>query len=503
MPKRRTTAAAPINFSNLDKVFYPGNGYTKGQVIQYYLEIAPFLLPHLEDRPITLIRFPDGVKGESFYEKNAPAYAPEWIKTFPVPRREPGSVINYILVNDANTLGWCANLAALEFHPFLHRVPALDRPTHIAFDLDPGEGADIFTCIDVALLVKDVLERLGLKSFPKVSGSKGIQLYVPLNTKITYDIMQPFAKTVAELLAQQHPKLIVSEMPKELRKKRVMIDWSQNSQSKTTVAVYSLRGKRDRPYVSMPVEWKELQAARKKKNAEALNFSPEEALARARKHGDLFEPVLTMKQELPRDFVAAIPPTHRAQLGAYASKRDFGKTPEPTDVSTRSSRSATGPRQFVIQKHAASHLHYDFRLEMDGVLKSWAVPKGLPYELGVRHSAFQTEDHPFEYLKFEGTIPKGQYGGGTVMVWDIGTYEIVDGNYGSGKLRVALKGKKLKGEWQLIRIRTEEDKPVWLISKAGDPMKPLTAKQEDSSALTKRSMEKIASDNDAQWQSNR
>lgn len=502
MPRRQTAGSPKVSFSNIDKIFYPEVEYTKGEVIRYYLEVAPYILPHLEDRPITLIRFPDGVRGESFYEKNVPKFAPEWIQTFPVPRREPGEVINYILINDANTLAWCANLAAIELHPFLHRVPLLDRPTHIAFDLDPGDGADILTCAEVALILKEVFERLGLQVFPKVSGSKGIQLYLPLNTKVTYDLAQPFAKAVAELLEQRHPKLIVSQMSKTLRRNRVMIDWSQNSQAKTTVAVYALRAKREQPFVSMPVEWKELKTALSRKKPEPLFFSPDAALARLKKHGDLFAPLLSLKQELPRDFIAAVPKGHKAQLGAYVAKRNFDQTPEPTATMATQEKRSSG-RRFVIQKHAASHLHYDFRLEMDGALKSWAVPKGLPYGVGERRSAFATEDHPLEYLKFEGTIPQGQYGGGTVMVWDLGTYTVVDGNYYSGKLRVALAGKKLKGEWQLVRIREEEGKPVWLVSKVDPPMKPLTAKQDDSSVLTRRSMEKIASDNDAQWQSNR
>jgi bifunctional non-homologous end joining protein LigD len=292
-------------------------------------------------------------------------------------------------------------------------------------------------------------------------------------------------------------------MPKILRKGRVLIDWSQNSEAKTTVCVYSLRGKHDEPFVSAPVTWAELAKAAKTRNRDLLFFTPDEVLKRAKKKGDLFASVLEQKQQLPAAFRALAGGKPRRQtLDTYAARRDFSRTEEPAPVLPRRGRQGS-TRRFVIQKHAASHLHFDFRLEMDGTLKSWAVPKGLPYELDVRRSAFQVEDHPIEYLDFEGTIPAGQYGGGTVMVWDIGTYELLGGNWFKGDLKLWLNGKKLKGEWHLFRIKSEESKPVWLVIKSGQAMKPLSAKQEDSSALTRRSLAQIAADNDAQWQSNR
>lgn len=523
MPSRKVAITHP------DKVYFP-SGFRKVDMIQYYGAIAPVMLPHLRDRPVTLIRFPEGVKGERFYEKNAPRHAPDWIKIHRVPRTRHEGFINYILVNNVETLAWCANLGAIEFHPFLHRAPRIERPTHLAFDLDPGEGADLLTCIEVAHLLRAIFERLGLESYPKVTGSKGLQLYVPLNTPVTYDVTSPFAKTIAEHLAQKHPKLVVSQMAKLLRRGRVMIDWSQNSQSKTTVCAYSLRGKHDEPFVSMPVTWEELERAAKKKDRESLFFSPADALRRVKRFGDLFAPVLTQKQKLPKGFMAiggagepatgddsageAGSPAPRAtkakgkkaQGGAaqaalkrYAAKRDFTKTAEPAPSASSRAVQAGATRRFVIQKHAASHLHYDFRLEMGGTLKSWAVPKGLPYELGVKRSAFQVEDHPLDYMDFEGTIPKGQYGGGTVMVWDIGTYEILGGDYERGDLKLMLHGKKLKGEWHIFRIRSDENKPVWLVAKSKQAMKPLTARQDDSSVLTRRSMARIAKDNDRQW----
>jgi bifunctional non-homologous end joining protein LigD len=494
--KKAPTAVA---FTHVDKVFFPSGSFTKGQLIRYYVDVADFILPHLRDRPVTLIRFPDGVNGSIFYEKNAPKFAPDWIATFKVPRHHEDGAINYILINDLSTLGWCANIGAIELHPFLHRVPQLDRPTAVALDLDPGEGANLSTCSKVALLIKEVLDQLDLKAFPKVSGSKGLQLYVPLNTKATYASTGAFAKALAELLEQRHADLIVSKMTKVRRKGRVLIDWSQNSPSKTTVCVYSVRGKKEAPFVSMPVTWEELKTCAKSGRTVPLEFSPDAALKRLRMLGDLFKPVIELKQSLPKAFAKASAP-EGTSLRRYREKRDFTRTKEPSPEGKGPAPLGKGSR-FVIQKHAASHLHYDFRLEMDGALKSWAVPKGLSTEVNVKRSAFAVEDHPLGYLKFEGTIPKGQYGGGTVMVWDIGTYDLLGGSYGEGNLKLFLHGKKLSGEWHMFKIRSDDGKDVWLIVKSHTAAKSIGARQDDRSVLTKRSMARIARDDDARWES--
>lgn len=490
---------------------YPGGKFTKADVVNYYRQVARFLLPHFRGRPVTLKRFPNGVFGDAFYEKNAPGFTPAWVKTFPVPRHEPGPPIDYVLINDLQTLLWAANIAALELHPFLHRVPQIDVPTHVVFDLDPGEGTNILHCARVALRLRDVLGKLRLKSFAKVSGSKGIQVYIPLNTAVTYDSTQPFARAVAELMEKNHPNEIVADMAKNLRVGKVFIDWSQNADHKTTVGVYSLRAKRPRPYVSMPVTWLELTLALKKSDATKLEFGPPEAIERLKRSGDLFAPVLKLKQKLPSVFVSSDrsrrskaarsgPARDRRKeatptaLREYDAKRNFSRTNEPApDVPARSRQGSR--RRFVVQKHAASHLHYDFRLEMHDVLKSWAVPKGIPLTQDQTHTGFQTEDHPIEYLDFEGTIPRGEYGGGTVMVWDIGTYEIIEGNYWKGFVSVYLTGKKLKGPWSLQRLEGgQDDKTKWLIRKIERNAKPITGKQDDASALTGRTMEQIAGD---------
>jgi len=497
-----------LALSNLDKIMYFETAFTKGQVIDYYKNIARYILPHIEDRPLTMKRFPNGVGGQHFYEKDAPSHTPAWVKKFQVPRTSENSLINYILVNDLPTLVWSANLANLEIHPFLAKVPHIERPTMVVFDLDPGDGADILKSCEVAFLLKDLLDRLALKSFVKVSGSKGIHLHVPLNTNVTYEATQPFAKSLAQLLENEHPALVVSEMPKAKRKGKVFVDWSQNSEHKSTVAVYSLRAKAKRPFVAMPVSWDELSKALKQKNAAALFFEPDVALKRAQKTGDLFAPVLELKQRLPKAFLDLMTSTNAdanspKALEQYRRKRDFTKTSEPPPSTRRSSRQGSR-KLFVIQKHAASRLHYDLRLEMDGTLKSWAVPKGPPYDLHEKRLAMAVEDHPMDYARFEGVIPKGEYGGGAVMVWDIGTYEVIDGNYWQGKLHVVFHGKKLNGEWILVKGKERDGKDnAWLLIKGGAPMERLSQKQDDSSALTRRSMEQIAKAKDAVWHSNR
>jgi bifunctional non-homologous end joining protein LigD len=502
---RRPAAPPEPAFTNLDKLLFPAAGFTKGELIRYYLDIAPWLLPHLRDRPVTLIRFPDGVGGESFYEKNASRHAPDWVATHLVPRRHRDGGIRYVLINDPPSLAWCANLAAIELHPFLHRAPALARPTQLVFDLDPGEGADLLACAEVAFLIKRLLDGLRLESFAKVSGSKGLQLHVPLNSDQSYDATRAFAKGVAELLEQAHPDLVVSNMSKARRRERVLIDWSQNHEAKTTVSVYSVRGKRAEPYVSLPVRWEELRRLR---DPAKLSFTPEAALRRVRQLGDLFAPLLELRQDLPSAFGKLGPdaaPAPLPSLAAYEAKRDFTRTrepaPKPPRKTPRKSRArpttnaatADTPRaRFVIQKHDATRLHYDLRLEMHGTLKSWAVPKGLPLRLREKHAAIEVEDHPLDYMTFEGTIPKGQYGGGTVMVWDIGEYELLGGSHASGNLKFRLAGKKLRGEWHLFKIRGDEDKPTWLVAKSGEPAEPLTEYQQTRSVLTRRTLAGIA-----------
>ncbi|MDQ2919131.1 MAG: non-homologous end-joining DNA ligase, partial [Verrucomicrobiota bacterium] len=315
----------------------------------------------------------------------------------------------------------------------------------------------------------------------------------------------------------------VSEMAKRVRTGKVFIDWSQNSDFKTTVCVYSMRAKGAEPFISLPVTWEELTRAIKSKEPERLVFTPKVALKRIEKLGDLFAPVLKLKQKLPTAFIKALasgpaPKLSRwprnikknerdKSLREYRAKRDPTQTSEPMPAA-RSNESKRGePHRFVIQKHAASHLHYDWRLEMQGVLRSWAVPKGPPTQLKEARLAMHVEDHPLDYEKFEGTIPPGNYGAGTVMVWDYGVYQDITGNdaaaFHAGKMHIVMSGQKLKGEWILVKDKREPESNRWLLIKAGESMKAISAKLDDTSAISQRSMAQIAKANDAQWQSNR
>lgn len=287
-----------LRLARLDKVFYPATGFTKGQVIDYYRRVAPVLLPHLRNRPLTLKRYPQGATGPYFYEKRCPAYRPDWFRTEPVWSEGNQEDIDYCVVGDLPSLIWIANLAALELHPSLSFHDAVDQPTVVAFDLDPGPPAGLVECCRVALLLREIFQGLELESFPKTSGSKGLQVYLPLNTPADYDQTKSFARAAAELLEARHPELVVSQMKKSLRPGKVLVDWSQNDAHKTTVCVYSLRG-RERPTVSTPVTWQELERAAGGGDAIGLVFESEAVLARTARLGDLFAQVLTLRQELP------------------------------------------------------------------------------------------------------------------------------------------------------------------------------------------------------------
>jgi bifunctional non-homologous end joining protein LigD len=287
-----------IKLSNLEKVLYPKADFTKGQLIDYYVRIAPVLLPHLEDRALTLKRYPNGVDGMYFYEKNCPSYRPPWMKTAHVWSEGNKRFMDYCVVADLPTLVWLGNLADLELHTSLARATDTSRPTVIAFDLDPGAPATIVECCRVGLWIREIFEQFGLQAFAKTSGSKGLQVYVPLNTAVTYEQTKPFAKAIARLLEERHPDQVVSDMKKALRVNKVFVDWSQNDDHKTTVNVYSLRAK-DQPTVSTPVTWQEVETCLKKGDPELLVVTSDQVLQRVAAQGDLFAPVLKLKQKLP------------------------------------------------------------------------------------------------------------------------------------------------------------------------------------------------------------
>jgi bifunctional non-homologous end joining protein LigD len=289
-----------LKLTNLDKVLYPKTKTTKAEVIDYYARVADLILPHLRGRPLTLRRFPDGVgnPAASFFEKNCPKHRPDWVKTTPIYVDRRAGEIDFCLCENRATLVWMAQLAALELHPSLSKATRMEQPTVLAFDLDPGKPAGLVECCKVALRLRQIFSALELECFPKVSGGKGLQVYLPLNTKVSYEQTSPLAKAIAQLLEKQTPKEVVSKMAKAERRGRVFVDWSQNHQKKTTIGVYSLRA-RDRPTASIPLHWREVERTAKNGDVKDLRFEIPAAIERVEKQGDLFQPVLKMRQKLP------------------------------------------------------------------------------------------------------------------------------------------------------------------------------------------------------------
>ena len=308
-----TVEGRTLQLSNLEKVLYPRAGFTKAHVIDYYSRIAPVLLPHLKNRPLTLKRYPNGVEGAFFYEKRCPAHRPDWLKTAPVWSDRAEGPIDFCLGNDVPTLVWLANLADLELHTSLALARSIGRPTMMVFDLDPGEPAGLLECAEVGLQLAELFEQLELQTVVKTSGSKGMQVYVPLNTPVTYEVTKRFSRAIAEALEQRFPHQVVSKMKKSLRPGKVLVDWSQNDEHKTTVNVYSLRA-RENPTVSTPVSWAEVRRAAKAKDPSMLTFEAGAVLERVEALGDLFAPALKLTQRLPQvEPLGAAPRARRAR----------------------------------------------------------------------------------------------------------------------------------------------------------------------------------------------
>lgn len=425
-----------LKLSNLDKVMYPSTGTTKGEVIDYYHRAAGVLIPQATRRPATRKRWVDGVgtekrPGKVFFRKDLEDHAPDWVPRAEIEHQDGTST--YPLVDEPAVLVWLAQLAALEIHTPQWRFDdgAEGTPDRLVLDLDPGKGAGLAECAQVALWCREILEDMSMDTYPVTSGSTGIHLYAPLDGTSTAEEIGEVAHELARALEADHPDQVVSDMKKTLRRGKVLVDWSQNSGSKTTVCPYSLRG-RLRPTVAAPRTWQEIEAD----DLDQLEF--EEVLERIE---DGTDPIAPLGQ--PVD--GASMDQARDRLEVYRAKRDPQKTPEP--VPAPDGDSAPGEQQarralesaepmFVIQEHHASRLHWDVRLEHEGVLVSWAVPKGPPLETGVQRLAVQTEDHPMEYGTFEGTIPKDEYGGGEVSIWDTGTIQIEKWREGSEVIAV-------------------------------------------------------------------
>ncbi|HEX5858852.1 MAG TPA: ATP-dependent DNA ligase [Microbacterium sp.] len=476
-------AGRRLRVTNLDKVLYPETGTTKGEVLDYYTRIAPLLIPHATGRPVTRKRWVEGVgtaehPEPAFFAKHLEAGAPSWIPRRPI--EHSSGAKDYPLIEHVPTLVYLAQVASLELHvPQWRFTPDGGRgnPDRIVLDLDPGPGVGLAECAEVARWSRQILEGMGLEPYPVTSGSKGIHLYAALPGEQTSDQITALAKELARAIEADHPELVVSNMAKVERPGRVFIDWSQNNKNKTTIAPYSLRG-RPHPMVAAPRTWEELD------DPELRHLDFTEVLERAEAIGD---PMAAL------GFHAGGRESDEGPLRTYIAKRTAGRTPEPVPSNALGATAVPGelPR-FVIQEHHASRLHWDFRLEHDGVFVSWAVPKGVPSTTGRNNLAVMTEDHPLDYGTFEGTIPKGEYGAGTVTIWDDGRYELekwrddeviltVEGRPGGplGRVRLALirtDGKGEKSTWLMHRMKTDaqgrpqaDGEPV-LPSEQADPV---------------------------------
>ncbi|MDO3635461.1 ATP-dependent DNA ligase [Mycolicibacterium arseniciresistens] len=441
-----------VRLTNPDKVLYPATGTTKGEVFDYYVAIADAMVPHIAGRAVTRKRWPNGVGELEFFEKQLASSAPEWLHRESVTHKS--GTTTYPVIDTREGLAWLAQQASLEVHvPQWRFVDGKVGPaTRIVFDLDPGEGVTFRQLCQVAHEVRDLITDIGLTTYPLTSGSKGLHLYVPLEEPISSRGASVLARRVAQQLEKTMPKHVTATMTKSLRTGKVFVDWSQNSAAKTTIAPYSLRG-REEPTVAAPRTWDEIA------DPDLRHLRFDEVLERVERDGDL---LAELDEKVPL----------ADRLTTYRSMRDPGRTPEPVPAKAP----AVGNNdKFVIQEHHARRLHYDFRLERDGVLVSWAVPKNLPETPSVNHLAVHTEDHPMEYLTFAGDIPKGEYGGGEVYVWDTGTYETEkfndhapDGPAKGGEVIVTLQGEKVSGRYALIQT----DGKNWLAHRMKEQKQP-------------------------------
>ncbi|HLG13426.1 MAG TPA: non-homologous end-joining DNA ligase [Blastocatellia bacterium] len=468
-----------IELTNLRKALFPEDHIVKAELIDYYLKAAPTILKHIKGRPLSFVRYPDGITGQSFFQKNRPDWAPEWIAHALMGDQDK---IDYILATEEASLVWLANLACLEIHQMQCRSPRLDRVDYIVFDVDPPPGFSFTSVVSLSLDLKEHVESFGYNAFVKTSGGKGVHILAPIEPKWEIDAAYAAALAVAKAFVDRRPKQTTLRVKKEARQDRVLIDIYRNRHYQTIVSPYSVRGKPKAP-VSMPLTWEELATVE-----DPTIFNIHTAVDRLIREGDAWEAIAAYATALhterpaeksPRRATKRVEeegPQEAAALTVYARKRRFDKTPEPPPSIVASEGNA-----FVIHRHHATRLHYDLRLERDGVLKSWAVPKGLSPRPGVKRLAVAVEDHPFSYLTFEGTIPKGQYGGGEVWVFALGKYEITkdkkDGFY------FRLRSREIDAEYRMINTKGKDwllervDKPQvdWL----HDPVEPMLAQTRD------------------------
>ncbi len=427
-----------LKLSNLQKVLYPEAGIVKAEIINYYITAAPYILKYISGRPLTLIRFPDGILSNRFYSKNKPNWAPQWVASVKVDKDDD---ITYIMANETATLAWTANLAALELHPMQIKSNHLNFADHFIFDLYPPESAGFNVVKQLALNLKPFLESYGYHPFVKTSGSKGLHIYVPIVPQYDKSTLLITVKALAKAYIKQDQSVTL-KMSKEKRKGKVLLDIYRNHKSQTCVAPYSTRGKTGAP-VSTPINWDELPDLTSSKA-----FDIHSVLERLKTVGDPWESFYEHAVQLhDQSNISA------KNLTKYAHKRDFTKTNEPDTTPELN----TPNNRYVIQLHDASNLHYDLRIEDEGVLQSWAIPKGLPTKNGIKRLAIETEPHPIKYLSFEGVIPKNEYGGGKMWIFDAGEYEYIKKK--EKKIKTRLTKGKIEGTFNLINTKDSQ----WLV----------------------------------------
>ena len=457
-----------LKLTNLSKVIYPEAQIVKAEIIEYYLKIAPILLNHLKYRPLSLIRYPDGIQAHQFFQKDRPDWAPEWIKSVLIGKNDPK---DYMYLTDEASVVWLANLACLELHIMQITHFELDKPDHFIFDLDPSVGTSFKNVKELAFLIREHLLQFNYHPFIKTSGGKGFHIFVPIDAKWDHKTVFEATQEVAKAMVQKYPGLATLKMKKEARGDKILVDIYRNRASQTVVAPYSMRGKPGAP-ISMPITWEELEEI---ESAQAYTIR------------NVFE-VLAERDDIWEGFASYSSPLHTTQktftapksmdpnphyktpgqLEKYAAKRDFEATPEPSPEVVAGSNN-----QFVVHRHHATRLHYDLRLEKDGVLLSWAVPRGMPPRPGIKRLAVQTEDHPMKYLTFEGEIPKGEYGGGKMWMFYTGKYQITkekkDGFY------FKLSSPQVTGEYRMHNTKAKE----WLLERVDNPKFDIQSKKMD------------------------
>jgi bifunctional non-homologous end joining protein LigD len=417
------------------RVLFLRTGFTTKDLSDYYDAIAPLLLPHLADRPLSLKRYPDDINSEAFWEKDAPNFTPAWVKRYAVPRKHENGVLRYIGIPDTKTLQWAASIGCIEIHPFLHRYPYITSPTAIAFDLDPGPGATATECCAVAIEIRKWFEHYKLECFAKFSGSKGVQVYVPLNTPTSYSVTQPLARHVAEELARRHPDRVTATMAREQRLGKVFIDWSQNADYKTTVSVYSLRAKHDEPFASFPLTWDEVKdLAKSHRHIRNLFLSPVKAIARVRELGDIFAPVPAMKQTVPETLARSL---HLPPASTVPAVHVRKSSSSPNESIPRSSGQG-GRKLFVIHRRGN---RFEFGIEYNDAFFLFDLSM-LPLRRAQAVDGISSGTQPLGYLTAESEA--------TGRLWDLGTYEVIEGSLAKGRAHIYLSGRRITGAWSII-----------------------------------------------------